>query len=122
VPEDTLSLIRESGIAVYREGEWAERGEITLGKAAEVMDVSVMTALRMVLRDIINGRQLCKGAPWVIKAEDMAAYVAQRATQRLLTSRRNRLSQAMVRSLNVEIVRRCNTGKFVVPERWINVA
>ena len=36
------------GIAVYREGEWAERGEITLEAAAQIMDVSVMTALRMV--------------------------------------------------------------------------
>lgn len=73
-------------IAVYRNGEWAERGEITLQKAAEVMDVSVMTALRLVRRGVITGRQLCKGAPWVIKAEDLAAYVAQRAPQRPLTS------------------------------------
>ena len=36
--------------------------------------VSVMTALRMVRRGIIKGRQLCRGAPWVIKVEDMAAY------------------------------------------------
>jgi hypothetical protein len=31
------------------------------------VDVSVMTALRMVRRGIIKGRQLCRGAPWVIK-------------------------------------------------------
>ena len=61
------------GIAVYRESEWAERGEITLEAAARIMDVSVMTALRMVRRGIIKGRQLCGGAPWVLKAEDLAA-------------------------------------------------
>src|SRR5438105_9899844 len=50
------------GIAVYRESEWAERGEITLEAAAQIIDVSVMTALRMVRRGIIKGRQLCRGA------------------------------------------------------------
>ena len=55
------------GIAVHRENEWAERGEITLEAAAQIMDVSVMTALRMVRHGIIKGRQVCRGAPWVIK-------------------------------------------------------
>ena len=38
-----------------------------------------MTALRMVRRGIIKGRQLCRGAPWVIKAEDLAACREQKA-------------------------------------------
>jgi hypothetical protein len=33
-----------------------------------------MTASRMVRHGIIKGRQHCRGAPWVIKSEDMAAY------------------------------------------------
>jgi DNA invertase Pin-like site-specific DNA recombinase len=74
------------GIAVYREGEWAERAEITLPAAAQIMDVSVMTALRMVRRGIVKGRQLCRGAPWVIKVEDMAAYPEQKASRHSLTS------------------------------------
>ena len=69
-------------LAVYRDGEWAERGEITLEAAVQIMDVSVMTALRMIKRGVVKGRQLCKGAPWVIKAEDIAAYQAQNASQR----------------------------------------
>ena len=73
-------------IAVYRAGEWAERGEITLEAAAQIMDVSVMAASRMVRRGVITGQQLCEGAPWVIKAEDMAAYVAQSRSTRPLTS------------------------------------
>ena len=76
------SFRNHHGIAVYRDGEWAERGEITLEAAAQIMDVSVMTALRMIKRGVIKGRQLCKGAPWVIKAEDIAAYQAQNASQR----------------------------------------
>src|SRR4051794_38869926 len=74
------------GIAVYRDSEWTERGEITLEAAAQIMDVSVMTALRMARRGIIKGRQLCKGAPWVIKAGDLAAYREQKASRRSLTS------------------------------------
>jgi DNA invertase Pin-like site-specific DNA recombinase len=61
-------------IAVYRDGEWAERGEITLEAAAEIIGVSKMTALRMIRRGDVKGRQVCKGAPWAIKAEDMAAF------------------------------------------------
>jgi methionyl-tRNA formyltransferase len=61
------SFRNHHGIAVYRDSEWVERGEITLEAAAQIMDVSVMTALRMVRRGIIKGRQLCRGAPWVIK-------------------------------------------------------
>jgi DNA invertase Pin-like site-specific DNA recombinase len=74
------------GIAVHRESEWAERGEITLEAVAQIIDVSVMTALRMVRLGIIKGRQVCRGAPWVIKAEDVAAYRAQDASRHPLTA------------------------------------
>jgi DNA invertase Pin-like site-specific DNA recombinase len=74
------------GIAVYRDGEWAERGEMTLKAVAKSIDVSVMTALRMIRHGIIKGRQLCRGAPWVIKAEDLTAYREQRAPRHSLTS------------------------------------
>jgi len=50
------------------------------------MDVSVMTALRMIRHGIITGRQLCRGAPWVIKAEDLAAYREQRTSRHALKS------------------------------------
>ena len=80
------SFRNHHGIAVYRDSEWAERGEITLEAAAQIMDVSVMTALRMVRRGIIKGRQLCRGAPWVIKVEDMAACGEQKPSRRSLTS------------------------------------
>jgi hypothetical protein len=74
------------GIAVHRASEWAERGEITLEAAAQIMDVSAMTALRMARRGIIKGRQVCYGAPWAFKAADIAAYREQNAPQRPLTA------------------------------------
>lgn len=73
------------GIAVHRPSEWAERGEITLEAAAQVMDVSVMTALRMARRGTIKGRQMCYGAPWAFKATDIATYRMQNAPPHPLT-------------------------------------
>ncbi len=61
-------------IAVYRHGEWVDRGEITLDAAAQIIGVTPMTALRMIQRGDLKGRQLCKGAPWVINATDVAAF------------------------------------------------
>jgi len=49
------------------------------------MDVSIMTALRMVRRGIIKWCQLCRGAPWVIKVENLAAY-GEKAPRHPLTS------------------------------------
>jgi hypothetical protein len=73
-------------IAVYCEGEWAERGEITAETAAQIIGVTTMTALRMIQRGDIKGRQLCKGAPWIIKAEDMDAFCSQKRMQGRITS------------------------------------
>ena len=67
-------------IAVFRDGEWVERGEITLESAAKLIGVCNMTALRMLRRGDIKGRQACAGAPWVIKAEDLAGLA--RGTRR----------------------------------------
>ena len=55
------------GIAVYADGEWAERGEVTLPEAAKMLNLSPMTVLRQIRLGIIPAEQYCKGAPWVIK-------------------------------------------------------
>src|SRR5260221_2989856 len=55
------------GIAIYREGEWADRGEISLQTEAQNIDESVMTALQLVQRGRIQGRQLCTGEPRVVQ-------------------------------------------------------
>jgi len=76
---------RHHAIAVYRDGERAERGEITLDGAAEIIGVCKMTALRMIRRGDIKGRQVCPGAPWVIKAEDVAAFAARKQSSAPVT-------------------------------------
>ena len=73
-------------VAVYRDGEWAERGEITLNAAAQIIGVAKMTALRMIRRGDVKGQQACKGAPWVIKAEDVAAFAARKRSTGPVTS------------------------------------
>jgi DNA invertase Pin-like site-specific DNA recombinase len=72
-------------IAVFRDGEWAERGEITLEAAAKLIGVCNMTALRMLRRGDIKGRQACAGAPWVIKAGDLAGFASGKRRKPPLT-------------------------------------
>lgn len=73
-------------IAGFREGEWAERDEITLEEAAITIGVCNMTALRMLRRGIITGRQVCPGAPWAIKAVDLIAFAERKQPAAPLTS------------------------------------
>jgi hypothetical protein len=72
-------------IAGHRDGEWAERGEITLEAAAKLIGVCNMTALRMLRRGDIKGRQVCPGAPWVIKAADLTGFVTGKRARAPLT-------------------------------------
>ena len=72
-------------IAGYREGEWAERGEITLEAAAKIVGVCNMTALRMLRRGHIKGRQVCPGAPWVIKTADLIGFTGRNRSNSPLT-------------------------------------
>jgi DNA invertase Pin-like site-specific DNA recombinase len=58
-------------IPPYREGERAERGEVTLAEAAVHLKVSEATVRRLINEQILPANQLCKGAPWVIRANDL---------------------------------------------------
>jgi hypothetical protein len=72
-------------IAGHRDGEWAERGEITLEAAAKIVGVCNMTALRMLRRGDIKGRQVCPGAPWVIKTADLTGFSGRKRSDPPLT-------------------------------------
>jgi len=58
-------------IAVYKEGERAARGEITLDETAVLLGCSPMTALRLIRAGMLAASHHCKGAPWIIKREDV---------------------------------------------------
>jgi len=72
-------------IARYCDGEWAERGEITLEEAAKIVGVCNMTALRMLRRGDIKGRQVCPGAPWVINIADLTDFNGRKRSNPPLT-------------------------------------
>jgi excisionase family DNA binding protein len=61
----------DHGIAVYRDGERDERGEMTLEQAADALGTSKMTVLRMIGAGTLSASQACKGAPWVIKQREL---------------------------------------------------
>jgi excisionase family DNA binding protein len=69
----------QHGIAVYRHGERAERGEVTLQEAAARLEVSPMSVLRLIRAGTLPAEQLCKGVPWVIKRTDVEKPEVARA-------------------------------------------
>jgi excisionase family DNA binding protein len=79
------SLRSHNAIATYREGERRDRGEVTLDEAAAALSVSPSTVRRLIKDGQLAASQLCKGAPWVIKAADLErADVKSAATARRL--------------------------------------
>lgn len=68
-------------IAVYRDGEREERGEMTLEQAAHLLQVSKMSVLRMISSRELPAHQACKGATWVIRRDDLVLVEARRALQ-----------------------------------------
>jgi excisionase family DNA binding protein len=79
------SLRNHNDIATYREGERRERGEVTLDEAAATLSVSPSTIRRLINHGQLAADQLCKGAPWIIKAADLErADVKQAAITRRL--------------------------------------
>ncbi len=65
------SLRRQYDIAIYREGERAERGEATLDEAATILAVSKSTVRRLIASGLLAARQHCKGGPWIIRHSDL---------------------------------------------------
>jgi DNA invertase Pin-like site-specific DNA recombinase len=79
------SLRSHNAIATYREGERRERGEVTLDEAATALSVSPSTARRLIKDSQLAATQLCKGAPWIIRAADLErSEVKSAATARRL--------------------------------------
>ncbi len=71
----------ERGIAIYREGERAERGELILHEAATQLAVSKMTIIRLIKANVLPAKQSCPGAPYVIRREDLENPAIRRAVE-----------------------------------------
>lgn len=76
------SLRNNNDIDVYREGERAERGELTLEEAAEVLELSPSSVRRLIQDSHIPATQFCKGAPWIIKMDDLDSEKVKEAADR----------------------------------------
>jgi Reductase C-terminal len=69
----------DHSIPVYREGERAERGEVILQEAVSRLGVSKMTVIRIIKDGLLPARQICSGAPYVIREADLNLPAVQRA-------------------------------------------
>jgi DNA invertase Pin-like site-specific DNA recombinase len=65
------SLRHQYDIAIYRDGEHADRGEATIEEAATVLALSPTTIRRFIAEGILPATQHCKGAPWIIQQADL---------------------------------------------------
>lgn len=66
-------LRNDRGIDVYVEGERKTRGELTLQEAARALQVSEVTVYRLIQRKQLPAKQACRGAPWIIRQNDLDA-------------------------------------------------
>jgi len=65
------SFRNKHNIEVYKQGEQRERGEMLLEEAAEEMGVSRKKIYWLVYKGVLPAKQVCFGAPWVIRADDL---------------------------------------------------
>ncbi len=66
-------------IAVYRDGERAQRHELILHEAASRLGVHKMTVVRLIRDGLLPAKQACVGAPYVIREDDLDRPAVQRA-------------------------------------------
>src|ERR1700739_1346252 len=66
-------------IAVYRDGERAQRHELILHQAASRLGVHKMTVVRLIRDGLLPARQACVGAPYVIREDDLDRPAVRRA-------------------------------------------
>src|SRR5271169_4102882 len=84
-------------IAIYREGERAERHELILYEAASRLGVSKMTVIRLIRDRLLPARQACVGAPYVIR-RPAGSMACARQWSRSITRSATRKSVFSIRS------------------------
>lgn len=58
-------------IIAYREGERLSRGEMTMLEAAKYLKIGSYSMRQLIVRGLIPSKQICQGAPWIIKKDDL---------------------------------------------------
>jgi excisionase family DNA binding protein len=72
------SLRSHHAIAVYREGERKDRGEVSVSEVAVVLGVTPTTVLRMIRLKQLPATQVCVSAPWILRRADVERYISER--------------------------------------------
>jgi DNA invertase Pin-like site-specific DNA recombinase len=70
------------GIAVYREGERQDRGELTTSETAAILGINPATVLRIIHDGHLPAKQACVNAPWILRKEDVATYLEGRRSSK----------------------------------------
>jgi len=66
--ESRLAAFRnDRGIALYREGELEERGEMLPADAAKILGISCRGVYKLIRSGKLPAKQVCYGAPWIIR-------------------------------------------------------
>jgi excisionase family DNA binding protein len=61
------SFRKQNQIPNFQPGERQARGDLTIEEVATRLNVSYMTVLRMIQRQLLPATQVCPGAPWIIQ-------------------------------------------------------
>jgi excisionase family DNA binding protein len=77
--ERVKGFSKDQQIAVYRDGERAARGEVVPHEAAACLSVSKMTVVRLIKDGVLPAKQVCIGAPYVIREADLDLPEVKRA-------------------------------------------
>lgn len=75
------SFRSDHGVAVYREGERMQRGELILHEAATRLGISKTTIVRLIKDGVLPAKQTCAGAPYVIRETDLDLSTVKRAIE-----------------------------------------
>ena len=70
-PTRVATFRNDHGIAVHRDGELAERGEVLIDEAAQRLGMARMGLYKLIRRGVLPAKQACFGAPWVIREVDL---------------------------------------------------
>jgi len=72
------SLRSHHAIAVYREGDRKDRGEVSVSEVAVVLGVTPTTVLRLIRLKKLPATQACVSAPWILHRADVERCMAER--------------------------------------------
>jgi len=78
-PKRVCSFRKDYQIPVYKKGEREKRNEMIIDEVSMALDISVSKVRKLVKHGIIPAEQVCIGAPWIIKRQDLQSERVKKA-------------------------------------------